>query len=135
MFDVLWVLAGPSQLPRFWIFMYRCNPFTYPFKAILSTGLANTRVVCSEHEYVVIEPPAGQTCQEYMLVFITMHGGYLLQSNNGAAESGTCSYCTMDETNTFLKSVNALFSQRWRNYGIFNAFIVINVALFFLLVS
>ena len=67
---------------------------------------------------MVIEPPAGQTCQEYMLVFITMHGGYLLQSNNGAAESGTCSYCTMDETNTFLKSVNALFSQRWRNYGI-----------------
>ncbi|KAF6072316.1 ABC-2 type transporter family protein [Candida albicans] len=101
------VLAGPSQLPRFWIFI----------------------VVCSEHEYVVIEPPAGQTCQEYMSVFITMHGGYLLQSNNGAAESGTCSYCTMDETNTFLKSVNALFSQRWRNYGIFNAFIVINVAL------
>ena len=123
------VLAGPSQLPRFWIFMYRCNPFTYLIQAILSTGLANTRVVCSEHEYVVIEPLAGQTCQEYMLVFITMHGGYLLQSNNGAAESGTCSYCTMDETNTFLKSVNALFSQRWRNYGIFNAFIVINVAL------
>ena len=33
------VLAGPSVLPGFWIFMYRVSPFTYLVDGMLSTGM------------------------------------------------------------------------------------------------
>ncbi|RCK65837.1 Multidrug resistance protein CDR1 [Candida viswanathii] len=121
------VLAGPDQLPGFWIFMYRCNPLTYLIQAILSTALANSRVQCSPHEYVQINPPSNQTCEDFMGPFAAMVGGYVV------TEQDTCLYCPMDETNTFLKSVNAIFSERYRNYGIFVAFIMVNIifAIFF----
>lgn len=119
------VLAGPDVLPGFWIFMYRANPFTYLIQAILSTGLANTSVVCSPNELVPLNPPNGQTCLEYMQPYIDATGGYLVDEN---ATSG-CQFCQMAKTNDFLKSVNALYSERWRNFGIFIAFIAINIIL------
>ena len=117
------VLATPQQMPGFWIFMYRCNPFTYLVQAILSTALANTNVVCADREYVQINPPTGQTCNEFMDAFVAMAGGYT------TTKGDECLYCPMNETNTFLESVNAIFSERYRNYGIFVAFIMINIVL------
>lgn len=119
------VLAGPQALPGFWIFMYRANPFTYLVQAMLSTGLANADVVCRAKEFLVFSPPLGQTCESYMEPFISTAGGYL-----GSQTTDTeCHFCSVSETNTFLHSVNSYFSQRWRNYGIFASFIVINVIL------
>ncbi|KAK6201120.1 multidrug resistance protein [Scheffersomyces amazonensis] len=119
------VLAGPDVLPRFWIFMYRCNPFTYLIQAILSTGLANTNVICAPEEYLVFDAPSGQTCGTFMQSYMSMAGGYLTDAN---ATSG-CRYCQMASTNAFLSSVNAIYSERWRNYGIFIAFIFFNIIL------
>ncbi|QRG38392.1 multidrug resistance protein CDR1 [Candidozyma auris] len=117
------VLATPEALPGFWIFMYRCNPFTYLIQAMLSTGLANTKIVCSSREILHFQPPSGQTCGQYMQQFISAAGGYLLD------ESATdqCDFCAMSQTNTFLDSVHAVYSERWRNFGIFIAFIAINM--------
>ncbi|KAK6461711.1 multidrug resistance protein [Scheffersomyces coipomensis] len=119
------VLAGPEVLPGFWIFMYRANPFTYLIQGLLSTGLANTNVVCAAEELVVFNPPSGDTCGTYMAPYISLAGGYLTDSN---ATSG-CQFCQMGSTNAFLASVNSYFSERWRNFGIFLAFIVINIIL------
>lgn len=119
------VLAGPSVLPGFWIFMYRANPFTYLVQAMLSTGLANTEVVCSTREFLTFNPPSGETCLEYMADYISAAGGYL---KNPSATSN-CEFCQMKETNAFLASVNSYYSERWRNFGIFVAFIAINMIL------
>ena len=119
------VLAGPSVLPGFWIFMYRANPFTYLVQAMLSTGLANTNVVCRDHEFLKIVPPLGQSCESYMSTYISTAGGYLGANTN----TTMCYFCPISLTNTYLASVNSYFSERWRNYGIFAAFIVINVIL------
>jgi len=119
------VLAGPSVLPGFWIFMYRANPFTYLIQGILSTGLANTEVICATEEYLHFDPPSGETCGTFMKEYMSTAGGYLTDSN---ATSG-CLYCQMASTNDFLTSVNSFFSQRWRNFGIFIAFIAINIIL------
>ncbi|KAG7660523.1 CDR1 [[Candida] subhashii] len=116
------VLAGPDKLPGFWIFMYRCNPFTYLIQAILSTGLANTTVTCSAAELLTIVPPSNTTCDQFLDPYISFAGGYVLTN-----EAGTCDFCQMNSTNDFLTSVNAMFSERWRNWGIFLAFIVINI--------
>ena len=119
------VLAGPNFLPGFWIFMYRCNPFTYLIQAMLSTALANTKVVCATRELLTFDPTLGKTCGEYMKDYIAKAGGYLV---NESATSD-CQYCKMATTNAFLSSVNAKYDQRWRNYGIFVAFICINIIL------
>ncbi|RLV95118.1 Multidrug resistance protein CDR1 [Spathaspora sp. JA1] len=118
------VLAGPDTLPRFWIFMYRCNPMTFIIQAILSTGLANTSVTCASQELLTINPPSGESCESFLDPYIQFAGGYV-QTNS----QGQCQFCQMDSTNQFLKSVNAVFSERWRNWGIFLAFIAINIIL------
>ncbi|KAL6452790.1 CDR1 Pleiotropic ABC efflux transporter of multiple drugs CDR1 [Candida maltosa Xu316] len=118
------ILATKDSLPRFWIFMYTFNPFTYLVQAILSNGLANTFVRCSSYEYVSILPPSGQTCESFLTPYTEMAGGYFLSNTDG-----TCSFCQMDSTNDFLRSVNAVYSERWRNFGIFIGFIAFNIIL------
>ena len=115
------VLATPELMPRFWIFIYRCNPLTYLVQAILSTALANSKITCSDREYLQIKRPSGQTCQGFMNLFMERVGGYVITVGN------KCLYCPIDETNTFLESVHAIYSERWRNLGIFIVFIVFNI--------
>ena len=118
------ILATKDALPGFWIFMYRCNPFTYLVQGLLSTGLANTEVTCSSYEYVTVQPPLGQTCDNFLGPYAQAAGGYFLDNSDGS-----CSFCQMRSTNSFLTSVNAIYSERWRNFGIFVAFIAINICL------
>jgi ABC-type multidrug transport system permease subunit len=41
MFLFCGILAGPTELPGFWIFMYRVNPFTYVVEGLLGATLGN----------------------------------------------------------------------------------------------
>ena len=91
----MWGVGNTSTNARVLDFMYRCNPFTYLVQAILSTALANTNVVCADREYVQINPPTGQTCNEFMDAFVAMAGGYT------TTKGDECLYCPMNETNTF----------------------------------
>ncbi|KAI5478092.1 putative ABC transporter [Pseudohyphozyma bogoriensis] len=118
------ILASPDTLPRFWIFLYRVSPFTYLADGFLSVGLANTDVVCSSIEYLLFQPPAGDTCGSYMQNYINASGGgYLLD----AAATSDCSFCSISKTNVYLASVSSHYSHRWRNYGILQAYLVFNV--------
>jgi ATP-binding cassette subfamily G (WHITE) protein 2 (PDR) len=107
------VLANPDTLPRFWVFMYRVSPFSYLVNAMLSTAVANTKVVCADNEILHFDPPLGQTCEAYMEPYINLAGGYLQNANATSA----CEYCTIGDTNVFLASVNASYDDRWRNFG------------------
>lgn len=107
------VLATPDTMPRFWIFMYRVSPFTYLVSAMLSTGVANTAVVCAANEFMKFAPPNGTTCGEYLETYISTVGGYLQDASN----TKECSYCTISDTNTFLASVQSSYDDRWRNFG------------------
>jgi ABC-type multidrug transport system permease subunit len=118
------VLATPEQFPHFWIFMYRVSPFNYLVDAFLSVGVANTKVICASNEYLRFEPPNGQTCGQYMDTYINNFGGYLEDTNT----TGTCSFCTVADTNAFLANINVSYSHRWRNFGIVWAYVVFNVA-------
>lgn len=117
------VLAGPSQLPGFWIFMYRVSPFTYLVSSMLSTGLANTQVHCAPNEIIRFDPPANQTCLEYLGSYRDQMGGSIL---NPDAVAG-CQYCTLSESNAFLTAVNASYSHRWRDFGIGMVYIAFNI--------
>lgn len=117
------VLVGPDSMPRFWIFMYRCNPFTYLVSVMMSLGLANSTVECGSEELRVFQPSDGSTCGEYMKTYMSQAGGYLLD----AGATSDCKFCTVADTNVFLKSISIDYSTRGRDIGIFIAFIFVNV--------
>ncbi|RSL89934.1 ZEB2-regulated ABC transporter 1 [Fusarium floridanum] len=117
------VLAPPSSLPRFWIFMYRVSPFTYLVSAILSTAVANTNAECAPNEYIQFPPPSGKTCEEYMDPYMSKAGGYLTDPNN----TSECTYCTIGDTNLFLASVQSDYGDRWRNFGLMWVYIIFNI--------
>jgi ABC-type multidrug transport system permease subunit len=118
------VLASPDQMPGFWIFLYRASPLTYYVSPVLSTGLANVNVTCASNEFTTFDPPANQTCGEYMADHISAAGGYLLES--GVASN--CHYCKVKETNVYLAAIHADYDTRWRNFGIMWAYVAFNVA-------
>jgi ATP-binding cassette, subfamily G (WHITE), member 2, PDR len=117
------VLASPTQMPGFWIFLYRVSPLSYWVSAILSTGLANVEITCASNEFTNFSPPSGQTCGDYMADYISRAGGYLLDPR---AMSG-CSYCKIGDTNVFLSGIGSDYRNRWRNFGIMWAFITFNI--------
>ncbi|CAM1501312.1 Fc.00g104740.m01.CDS01 [Cosmosporella sp. VM-42] len=117
------VLAPPDSLPRFWIFMYRVSPFSYLVSAMLSVAVANTDVVCAANEYISFPPPSGQTCQEYMEVYLGAAGGYLTDPDSNSS----CTYCSVGDTNVFLASVKSDYADRWRNFGLMWVYIGFNI--------
>ncbi|KAK9722189.1 Multidrug resistance protein [Basidiobolus ranarum] len=117
------VLATPEALPGFWIFMYRVSPFTYLVSAMLSTGVSGTNAVCEAVEYLHFDPPSNMTCGEYMSNYISYAGGYLLDPN----ATGSCSFCVISSTDTFLASVSSYYKDAWRNFGLMWVYIVFNI--------
>ena len=109
------VLAGPSTLPGFWIFMYRASPFTYWVSAVIG----NEEVTCADNEVVTVVPPGGQTCGEYLTAYATANDGQVQNSN----ATSDCSFCLLSSTNTFLDGNKANCDTRWRDYGIGMAYI------------
>lgn len=118
------VLASPTALPGFWIFMYRVSPFTYLVSGMMSTGLANTEVVCDSIEYLHFNPPSAKTCGEYLGPYMSAAGGYL---NNPEAMTD-CEFCSIKDTNVFLAGVNSYYSDVWRNWGLMWVYLAFNIA-------
>ncbi|KAE8353295.1 ABC-2 type transporter-domain-containing protein [Aspergillus coremiiformis] len=118
------VLAPPQAMPRFWIFMYRVSPFTYLVSAMLSTGLSGTSVECEDVEYLHFDPPANQSCKQYMESYInTTKSGYLKDLDATA----DCAFCTVSKTDTFLAQISSNFNDAWRNFGLMWVYIVFNI--------
>jgi len=116
------VLQTPSQLPKFWMFMYRVSPFTYWVGGMTSTMVGGREVTCSAAEVSVFDPPSGQTCAEYLTAFLNASGG-ALQNPSATSDCRFCSYTNADQ---FLAGSSIHYSERWRNFGIMFAFIGFN---------
>lgn len=115
-------------MPHFWIFMYRVSPFTYFVSAVLSTGVANTRVHCAANEILSIVPPAGQTCIEYLGDYLKLlrdsdSEGDLLNPN----ATDSCRLCQQKWTNDFLGQLQIDYADRWRNIGLLFVYIAFNI--------
>jgi ABC-type multidrug transport system permease subunit len=118
------ILVGPDDLPGFWIFMYRVNPFTYLVSSFMSGALGQAAVYCADNEFQTFFPPQGQSCGEYMQEYMEGFGGYL----RDAQATGQCNYCQMDNTNQFLKSISADWDTRWRDFGLLWVYVAFNIA-------
>ncbi|KAH6949769.1 multidrug resistance protein CDR1 [Ilyonectria sp. MPI-CAGE-AT-0026] len=123
MFTFCGILASPEQMPGFWIFMYRVNPFTYFVDGFVGTALSNAPATCSDNEFVFFNVPNGTTCGEYMQSYLDMAGGFV----EDASSTDGCRFCAIADTNTFLSGVSISFANRWRNFGLMWVFIIFNV--------
>ncbi|KAI5467615.1 ABC-2 type transporter-domain-containing protein [Mariannaea sp. PMI_226] len=124
-FSFAGILSPPQDLPGFWIFMYRINPFTYVVEGLLGTSMANADASCEASELIKFMPPDGETCGDYMRAYIQSAGGYL---TNPEAVNGTqCGYCSLSDTNAFLASRGVSFEHRWRDFGFMWAYIAFNI--------
>ena len=104
--------------------MYHVSPFTYLVGAVLSVGLADAHVRCSEIELLHFDPVPGTSCEAYMSTFMETSMGYL--TNPDATED--CTYCALDTADGFLRSFGIRYEDRWRNFGIIWVFVAFNIA-------
>ncbi|KJZ71808.1 hypothetical protein HIM_08828 [Hirsutella minnesotensis 3608] len=117
------VLATPTQMPGFWVFLYRMSPLSYFVSAVLSTGLAGVNVTCAQNEFITINAPGTQNCSEYMADYMSRVGSYL----RDPAAQDSCEYCKIKDTGVFLAAVSSRYEDRWRNFGILWVYIVFNI--------
>ncbi|KAL3471633.1 ABC-2 type transporter-domain-containing protein [Aspergillus californicus] len=117
------VMQPPSQLPGFWIFMYRVSPFTYYIGGISGAALHGRAITCNDVELNVFDPPVGSTCGGYMAEYIALAGGSLYNPSATA----NCEYCSMSSADDYLAQREIYHGDRWRNYGIFLCYFVFNV--------
>ncbi|KAJ7076067.1 ABC-2 type transporter-domain-containing protein [Mycena belliarum] len=117
------VLAAPSTL-GWWIWMYRVSPFSYLVGGMLATGVANTEVHCSSIEVLIVDPTAGMNCLDYFKPYLAIAGGSVVNPNATSA----CEFCSVASTNVFLKSINIVYEDRWRNFGLMWVYIAFNTA-------
>jgi ATP-binding cassette subfamily G (WHITE) protein 2 (PDR) len=118
------VMQTPDALPGFWIFMYRVSPLTYWVAGIAAAMLHGRQVVCADAELSIFNPPAGQTCGEYLAPYLTQAPGTL---NNPDAVND-CSYCALSVADQYLNGSNIYWSERWRNWGLMWAYVIFNIA-------
>lgn len=126
------VLATKDDMPHFWIFMYRVSPLTYLVSGLLSAGVGQSTVTCSEDELVKFKPMEGTDCKEYMTKFMEALGpraGYLVDPSS----TTMCGYCPIQTTDGYLNQVDVKYSHRWRDYGILFAYPAFNVCMAFAL--
>ncbi|KAF2766133.1 hypothetical protein EJ03DRAFT_354264 [Teratosphaeria nubilosa] len=117
------VMQSPTALPGFWIFMYRVSPFTYWVGGMADAMLYGREITCSSSEVSSFDPPAGQTCGEYMQAYLKTASGTL---QNPQATSD-CQYCSLRSANQFLAGANIYWDDRWRDFGLMWVYVAFNV--------
>ncbi|KAI1326733.1 ABC-2 type transporter [Xylariaceae sp. FL0255] len=117
------------EMPHFWkVWLYQIDPFTRLISGTITTALNGLVVNCKKSELNAFTAPSGQTCGQYMQPFFDAGGiGYLV--NN---ETSNCEYCAYKNGNQFYSAFDYTFDTRWRDLGIFLAFIGSNTILLFL---
>lgn len=126
------VAIPKPQIPKFWrAWLYQLDPFTRLIGGMLVTELHGREVHCTQAELNSFTAPGNQTCGEYMAPYFDAGGpGYIV--NNITQK---CEYCAYKVGDQFYSAFELSFDNRWRDLGIFAAFIASNIIILFIGVS
>jgi len=114
----------PYQHLGWWKWMYRTTPYTYIVEGLLGQALGHFEINCAPIEFLTVDPPLGQTCQQYLGQYIINSGGYV--TNPDAVDN--CQFCTYRTTDQFLQTnSNIFYSHHWRNFAFMWIYIAFNI--------
>ncbi|OBT64275.1 hypothetical protein VE03_06825 [Pseudogymnoascus sp. 23342-1-I1] len=120
------VTIPPPSMPAFWrAWLYELDPFTRLIGGMAATELTGREVICSTAELNRFSAPIGQTCGEYMADFFRAGGAGYLVSDAGSE----CEFCAFKSGEQFLQGMEMFWGNRWRDLGIFAAFVASNVVI------
>ncbi|OQE94148.1 hypothetical protein PENNAL_c0004G11504 [Penicillium nalgiovense] len=97
--------------------MYYIDPFNYQMSSLLSFTTWSKPVTCAPDEVALFDPPANQTCGEYLATYQQGMGvGTNLLNPSANVHCRTCQYTTGGD---YLKSLNLAEEHfGWRNAGL-----------------
>ncbi|KAI8279907.1 ABC transporter G family member 11 [Colletotrichum sp. SAR11_240] len=122
------VTIPAPQMPGFWrAWLYQLDPFTRLIGGMVVTALHDLKVACTSAEFNPFKAPDGQTCGEYMQPFFERGGPGYLANNN----TQDCEYCAYKVGDEFYQPLGLAFDNRWRDLGIFIAFVGSNLIILF----
>ena len=123
-----------TQMNIFWKYwMYYLNPFNYVVSGMLTFGMWDADVVCSDGELARFDPTNG-TCAEYLSDYMA-GGGWRVNLINPDATS-QCEVCQFTEGSDFLFGLNITdYVVGWRDAGICVIFSLSGYALVFALMK
>ncbi|OAL69363.1 hypothetical protein A7D00_6482 [Trichophyton violaceum] len=129
-FVLLCGVAIPKpQIPKFWrVWLHELDPFTRLVSGMVVTELHGQEVKCTGLEMNRFTAPSGETCGSYMEKFFASNGPGYLASN----ATDMCEYCAYKVGDEFYRAFGMSFDNRWRDLGIFAAFIGSNLLLLFI---
>ncbi|KAI0829168.1 ABC-2 type transporter-domain-containing protein [Hypoxylon sp. FL0890] len=121
------VTIPAPQMPGFWrAWLYQLDPFTRLIGGTVTTALNGLPVNCKPWELNTFTAPEGQTCGEYMAPFFEKGAGYIVDN-----ATNVCHYCAYKVGNQFYEPLGFSFDYRWRDLGIFLAFVGSNLIILF----
>ncbi|KAF7877508.1 hypothetical protein EAF04_001185 [Stromatinia cepivora] len=123
------VTIPKPQIPKFWrAWLYQLDPFTRLIGGMVVTELQGREVKCKSVELNHFNAPSGQTCGQYMENYFSNGGiGYIVNNATSA-----CEYCAYKVGEQFYEPLGLEFGNRWRDLGIFLAFIGSNLIILLL---
>merc|ERR1712187_1010655 len=114
-----------SDYPVFWKYwMYYLNPTTWWMSGVISTTFPSVQIQCAPSEATHFNPPPGQTCLQYAGNYVNNLAGvgYLLNEN----ATSDCQYCPYSTGSEYMTMLNVHEGDKWRCFGIFLAFVIVN---------
>lgn len=129
------VLVPYAQIQAFWRYwIYWMNPFNYLMGGLLVFNVWDTDIRCKESEFAIFDPPAGETCMEYLGPFMETLGSRMNLVNPDATES--CKVCQYRYGSDYLYTINLTdYYYGWRDIGIVAIFAISSYALVYLLMK
>lgn len=126
------VTIPSTAMPKFWrSWLFQLDPFTRLIGGMVVTALHELPVVCAPEELNSFQAPDGMSCGKYMEPFFDNGGrGYIV--NN---DTSNCDYCAFSVGDQFYVPLGFSYDNRWRDLGIFIAFLGSNLVILFLAVS
>ncbi|AEO64368.1 uncharacterized protein THITE_2110465 [Thermothielavioides terrestris NRRL 8126] len=121
-------IPAPQMPAGYRTWLYQLNPFTRLIGGMVVTALHDVPVQCSPPELNAFRAPSNTTCGEYMQPFFERGGAGYLVSNN----TQDCEYCAYKVGDEFYQPLGLSFDNRWRDLGIYIAYIGSNLIILFL---
>ncbi|KAM0080893.1 hypothetical protein ACKRZS_006944 [Fusarium odoratissimum] len=118
------VLVPYSELQAFWRYwIYYLNPFTYLMGSLINFALFDKTIECTDSELAIFNPPANESCGEFLFIYLQGPGsGSNLLNPNATSDCRVCQYASGTD---YLYTLNVKnFYYAWRDAAIVVIFVL-----------